>query len=144
MIFEGILMICLIATLVAGIRLYFNLQQLKVYKYDFDKVLNKAESQLTDLEKIIERFRFITTSEKDTFQRITDKAKTIKEDLMYLTEKSENILQALSSTSQSIKVDAFVTESLTLDTSKHASSTAIAKKITTKKNKLMNTIKDLR
>jgi hypothetical protein len=144
MLFESILLIFLIATLVTGIRLYFDLQKFKIYKHDFDKILNKADAQLSDLEKITERFRYISAAEKDTFQRITDKAKTIKDDLLYLTERSENILKVLSSTAGSIKVDTLVEEALILDKQKLKKTSEENAHITSKKHKLIHTIKDLR
>lgn len=144
MLFEVILLVFLIATLFTGIRLYVDLQKIKVYKHDFDKILNKAENQLNDLEKITERFRYISSSEKDTFQRITEKAKAIKDDLLYLTERSENVLKVLSSTAQSIKVDTLVEETLILDKRKPAKASDEDAKITSKKHKLIHTIKDLR
>ena len=54
MIFESILLILLIATLITGVRLYLDLQNLKTYKEDYNRFLNKAEAQLSDLEKITE------------------------------------------------------------------------------------------
>ncbi|MDP3935963.1 MAG: hypothetical protein Q8Q56_03135 [Alphaproteobacteria bacterium] len=134
MVFESILLIFLIATLITGIRLYFNLQHLKTYKDDYNRFLNKTEAQLSDIEKITERFRYISNSEKETFERLTNKAKSLKDDLLYITERSENIFQKLSSTSQSIKVDTL------LDLKEEAKKS----NLTSKKNKLINTIKDLR
>lgn len=144
MIFESILLIFLIATLITGIRLYLDLQKLKTYKEDYNRFLNKAESQLSDLEKITERFRYINNSEKETFQRLTNKAKSLKDDLLYLAERSENIFQKLSSTSQSIKIDSLVEETLILDSHRDIKTPEQTQNLSAKKNKLMNTIKDLR
>lgn len=144
MIFESILLVFLVATLITGVRLYLDLQKLKTYKEDYNRFLNKAEAQLSDLEKITERFRYINNSEKETFQRLTNKAKSLKDDLLYLTERSENIFQKLSSTSQPIKIDALVEETLILDSYKEVKTSAQSQNLSVKKNKLMSTIKDLR
>ena len=138
MVFESILLIFLIATLIIGIRLYFDLQRLKTYKDDYNRFLTKTEAQLSDIEKITERFRYISTSEKETLERLTNKAKSLKDDLLYITERSENIFQKLSSTSKSIKIDTL------LDHKKETKISEKTSQLTSKKNKLMNTIKDLR
>ncbi len=139
MVFESILLIFLIATLIIGIRLYFDLQRLKTYKDDYNRFLNKAEAQLSDIEKITERFRYISNAEKETFERLINKTKSLKDDLLYITERSENIFQKLSSTSNSIKID-----TLLVDQKKETKISEKASQLTSKKNKLINTIKDLR
>lgn len=144
MIFESILLIFLIATLITGIRLYLDLQKLKTYKDDYSRFLNKAEAQLSDLEKITERFRYINNSEKEMFERLTKKAKSLKDDLLYLTERSENIFQKLSSTSQSIKIDSLVEETLILDSHREIKTPEQTQNLSAKKDRLINTLKDLR
>jgi Fic family protein len=138
MIFESILLTFLIATLIIGIRLYFDLRQLKTYKDDYERFLDKAESQLSDIEKITERFRFISSSKKESLQHLTTKAKSLKDDLLYITERSENVFQKLSSAPQSIRVDEPLDRKKVEKTSEDASNLAL------RKNKLMNAIKDLR
>jgi uncharacterized protein YoxC len=138
MIFESILLTFLIATLVIGIRLYFDLQQLKTYKDDYERFLDKTETQLACIEKITERFRYISSSEKETLQHLTSKAKSLKDDLLYITERSENVFQKLSSAPQSIKTDE------PLDRKKAAKVSEEASNLALRKNKLMNAIKDLR
>lgn len=138
MIFESILLIFLIATLIIGIRLYVDLQKLKTYKDDYNRFLNKTEAQLSDIEKITERFRYISNAEKESLERLTNKAKSLKDDLLYITERSENIFQKLSSTSKSIKIDTL------LDQKKETKVSEKTSHLTSKKNKLINTIKDLR
>lgn len=138
MVFESILLIFLIATLILGIRLYFDLHRLKTYKDDYSRFLSKTEAQLSDIEKITERFRYISNAEKESFERLTNKAKSLKDDLLYIAERSENIFQKLSSSSKSIKTDTLLDQ--TNDT-KISEKTA---HLTSKKNKLINTIKDLR
>ncbi|QOL19970.1 hypothetical protein [Candidatus Bodocaedibacter vickermanii] len=139
MVFESILLIFLIATLVLGIRLYFGLQRLKTYKDDYSRFLNKTEAQLSDIEKITERFRYISNAEKESFERLINKAKSLKDDLLYISERSENIFQKLSSTSKAIKVDTLLT-----DQKKETKQSEKTSQLTSKKNKLINTIKDLR
>ena len=139
MVFESILLIFLIATLVLGIRLYFGLQRLKTYKDDYSRFLNKTEAQLSDIEKITERFRYISNAEKESFERLINKAKSLKDDLLYISERSENIFQKLSSTSKAIKVDTLLT-----DQKKETKQSEKTSQLTSKKNKLISTIKDLR
>lgn len=138
MVFESILLIFLIATLIIGVRLYIDLQHLKTYKDDYSRFLNKAEAQLSDIEKITERFRYISNAEKESFERLTSKAKSLKDDLLYIAERSENIFQKLSSASQSIKTDVL------LDQKKETKISEKTSNLTSKKNKLIDTIKDLR
>jgi hypothetical protein len=144
MIFEGILLVLLITTLVTGLRLYLDLQKLKTYKDDYERFLTKADAQLSDLEKITERFRYINSSEKDAFQRLTNKAKSIKDDLLFLTERSENIFQKLSSSNQSIKIDTLIEDAMILDNRKESKTDEETAALSTKKHILINTIKDLR
>lgn len=144
MILESILLIFLITTLITGLRLYLDLQKLKTYKDDYERFLNKADVQLSDLEKITERFRYINASEKETFQRLTTKAKSLKDDLLFLTERSENIFQKLSSSSQAIKIEALVEDALILDQKKEIKTDEETTALSSKKNKLIDTIKDLR
>lgn len=134
MLLESVLMLFLIATLVMCFRMHIDLQKLKIYKEDFNKILKKVEIHLTDLEKMIERFRHINTSEKDELRHITNSAKIVKEDLSYLTEKSENIFQKLSAGSKTIRIDR----------NKEAKISEATLQINSKKDKLIKTIKDLR
>jgi hypothetical protein len=108
MVLESILLIILIATLLAGVRMHTDLKNIKGYKEDFDKIMNTLDTQLNDLEKITDRFRRINLTEKESFQKLIDKAKTTQQELTYLSERSENILQALSSNGNSIKLDSLV------------------------------------
>lgn len=144
MIFECILLVFLITTLITGVRLYLDLQNLKAYKDDYERFLNKADTQLSDLEKITERFRYINASEKEALQRLTNKAKTLKDDLLFITERSENIFQKLSSNPQAIKVETLLEDALILDQRKEAKTDVETSALSTKKNMLINTIKDLR
>lgn len=121
-----------------GIRLYVDLQNLRTYKDDYNRFLNKTEAQLSDIEKITERFRYISNAEKESFERLTNKAKSLKDDLLYITERSENIFQKLSSTSEAIKVDTLLNQKKETKISEKTSN------LISKKNKLINTIKDLR
>ena len=144
MIFDSILLVFLVATLLTGLRLYLDLQKLKTYKDDYERFLSKADAQLSDLEKITERFRYINSSEKDAFQRLTIKAKTLKDELLFVTERSEKIFQKLSARSKSIKIDTQIEDSLLLDQKKEVKIDEESLVLSVKKKKLINTIKDLR
>ena len=67
-----------------------------------------------------------------------NKAKSLKDDLLYISQRSENIFQKLSSTSKSIKTDTL------LDRTNETKISEKTANLTSKKNKLINTIKDLR
>lgn len=144
MIFDSILLVFLVATLLTGLRLYLDLQKLKTYKDDYERFLSKADVQLSDLEKITERFRYINSSEKDAFQRLTNKAKTLKDELLFVTERSENIFQKLSARSKAIKIDTLMEDSVLLDQQKEVKIDEESLVLSVKKKKLINTIKDLR
>jgi hypothetical protein len=144
MIFDSILLVFLVATLLTGLRLYLDLQKLKTYKDDYERFLSKADVQLSDLEKITERFRYINSSEKDAFQRLTNKAKTLKDELLFVTERSEKIYQKLSARSKSIKIDTLVEDSILLDQKKEVKIDEESLVLSVKKKKLINAIKDLR
>lgn len=144
MIFDSILLVFLVATLLTGVRLYLDLQKLKTYKDDYERFLSKADVQLSDLEKITERFRYINSSEKDAFQCLTNKAKTLKDELLFVTERSEKIYQKLSARSKSIKIDTLVEDSILLDQKKEVKIDEESLVLSVKKKKLINAIKDLR
>ncbi len=144
MIFDSILLVFLVATLLTGLRLYLDLQKLKTYKDDYERFLSKADVQLSDLEKITERFRYINSSEKDAFQCLTNKAKTLKDELLFVTERSEKIYQKLSARSKSIKIDTLVEDSILLDQKKEVKIDEESLVLSVKKKKLINAIKDLR
>ncbi len=89
MVLETVLLIFLIATVLMGIRLHLDIKKLKVYKGDFDKILKKTEASLTDLENTTERFRYVCNSEKDILQRLIQKAHSVKDELLFVVEKTQ-------------------------------------------------------
>lgn len=144
MLLESILVIFLIATLGIGIRMHIDIQQLNLEKTNFETMIQKIDSQLSDMEKLIERFRYINGNERDAFSRLTDKANTIKQDLVFLTERSENIFEKLSSTNTAIRADALIEATLIPNRIKPEQPTEEVETLNTKKSSLIKKIKHLR
>lgn len=90
MVLELVLLFFLIATLMIGLRLHFDIRKLNIYKSDFDKILQKIEQSLTDLENTTERFRYILNTEKNTLQRLIQKAASIKDEISFIQSDVDN------------------------------------------------------
>lgn len=141
MFIDALLLVFLVATLLLGIKLQLDLNKLPLHKEEFENSLKKSQAQLEGLEKLVDRFKYINQSDKESFQRLTEKAKATKDELSFLIQKSENIFQKLNQLN-TINVENFLDKTTNKQPEQLNKDQDI--KVNIKKNKLLNRVKDLR
>lgn len=142
MFIDALLLVFLVATLVLGIKLQIDLNKLPLHKQEFEGLLNKAKQQLENIEKLTERLKYINQSDKESLQRLNVKAKANKEEIHFMLQKSEDILQKLKDVN-SINVDNFLENNVMKPNQKEKTANEEIK-VNIKKNKLLKQVKDLR
>lgn len=97
MLFDALLLIALMATIVLGIKLQLDLNKLPKHKEEFKLLIQKSAHQLDEMEKLADKIKHINYSDKESLHRLNVRAKAHTEEIKYTLQKCEEMLKELKS-----------------------------------------------